>query len=229
MNDRLAQFQIEEAKTHLSAWVRELEKRNHGEYVMIVALWMDIGQMMGGSKSNRLELGKRFRELRDIYSDRNSGGNRRTSGHGTFEKECLQRGYRPRTVRDLIADYECFLSGKPSASEKRKARQEKKRLPSTAAGITEMQVRLAQFAIMLPLEVVERAYEVALELYDINPGGASKLRSAWEKAKPYYKEIDAILEQEEARTATVLPKSGEAKAWTSPYREDVPAPVGVIQ
>ena len=122
-SDKLAQFQAESAKTHLSDWVRELETQNLGLYVRVVALWVDIGQMTTGSKSNRLALGKAFGKLRDLYGDRNSGGNRRSSGHGCFEHECLQRGYKPRTVRDLIADYQAFQSGQPSSAEKRKARQ----------------------------------------------------------------------------------------------------------
>ena len=126
MNQLLAQFQIKEAEAHLSDWVRALKEQNLGQYSTVIALWMEVCQLTAGSRSNRLELGKVFRELRDIYSERNSGGNRRTSGHGTFEKECLQRGYKPRTVRDLIADYEAFLSGNPSASEKRKVRAVRK-------------------------------------------------------------------------------------------------------
>jgi hypothetical protein len=124
---KLSDLCYEEAKAKLPDYVRALEGGRspwEGGYNQILTLWMSIERLTAGTKVNRLELGETFRQLRDIYSDRNLGGNRRTSGHGTFEKECLDRGYKPRTVRDLIADYEAFLSGESSAAEKRKERQQ---------------------------------------------------------------------------------------------------------
>jgi hypothetical protein len=121
----LEQFNLEHVEASLPDYVRALKGRSSGIYEDIVGWWMTVDRLTAGTKINRLWLGEAFRALRDIYSDRNIGGNRRTSGHGTFERECQQRGYKPRTVRDLIADYEAFLSGKPSAAKKRKARQQR--------------------------------------------------------------------------------------------------------
>ena len=126
--NRVAWAGLKEVEAVLPDYVRALKTRGYGVYEDIVFLWEAIDRLTSGAKLNHLTLGMKFRQLRDIYSDRNLGGNRRTSGHGNFEKECQQRGYKPRTVRDLIADYEAFLSGKPSAAEKRKARQ--KRTPT---------------------------------------------------------------------------------------------------
>ena len=129
MIDKLGQLWLAETEARIPDHVRELQREGcnwEDGYQAIVRLWMTIDRLTAGSKINRLELGKAFGNLRDIYSDRNFGGNRRTSGHGCFEQECLERGYKPRTVRDLIAHYEAFLSGKPSPSEKRKARAARK-------------------------------------------------------------------------------------------------------
>lgn len=118
----------EEVEDSLPDYIRELKPKNGewGPYKEIVCCWMTVEELTSGTKANRFALGHEFKKLRDIYSERNIGGNRRTSGHGTFENECLQRGYKPRTVRDLIADYEASISGKPLAAEKRKARAVRK-------------------------------------------------------------------------------------------------------
>lgn len=123
--DPIARLNLEQVEASLPDYVRALKSPGWGVYNDILCLWAAIDELTGGTKINRLALGERFRKLRDIYSERNIGGNRRTSGHGTFEKECQQRRYKPRTVRDLIADYEAFLSGKPSAAKKRQARQQR--------------------------------------------------------------------------------------------------------
>jgi hypothetical protein len=135
MSDQLAKLNLELAKASLPDYVRALkgptfsfrgqEFTGWGVYQDVLCLWARIDELTAGTKVNRLALGETLRQLRDIYSDRNIGGNRRTSGHGTFEKECQQRGYKPRTVRDLISDYEAFLLGQPSAAEKRKTREQR--------------------------------------------------------------------------------------------------------
>jgi hypothetical protein len=93
-----------------------------GLVMTISALWIGIEQLVPG-RANRIALGRKFHELQRIYSEKNIGGNRRTSGHGTFEKECEHRGYSPRTVRAWIADYKAGLSGAPTEAQKRSTRQ----------------------------------------------------------------------------------------------------------
>ena len=113
---------VTDAQDRLSADLQALKRDGWGVYRQAACLWMAIDRHTAGTKRNRLELGKAFRELRHIYSERNIGGNRRTSGHGTFEKECLDRGYPPRTVRGLIADYESILKGTFTEAQKRTER-----------------------------------------------------------------------------------------------------------
>ena len=66
---------------------------------LVNTLWAEVEALTSGTGANRLALGQRFHELRSKYSDRNFGGHRLTSGHGSFEEEIRKRGYRPRTVR----------------------------------------------------------------------------------------------------------------------------------
>jgi hypothetical protein len=185
-------------------------------------LWEQAASYGPKSTTPRFVFGSVLWEIRRLYSERERNSGRQSAdvqGHGKFEAECIRRGYKPRTVRCLVRDFEILIERmsvrpglkaqeKTSAEQRSEARREKqKRLPTTESGITKMQICLAQFAIMLPLEVVERAYKVALELYDINPSGASKLESAWNKAKPYYEKIEAALGQQEASAAP---------EWTTP-------------
>lgn len=86
-------------------------------------LWTEIEALNTRIALDRVALGRRFAELKTLYSERNSGGRRLTSGHGTFEFEIKARGYKPRTVREWIADYEASLTGGQSASAKRKTRR----------------------------------------------------------------------------------------------------------
>jgi hypothetical protein len=99
----------------------EFKQKNVGLAITVSALWMSIEELVPG-RANRIALGRKFQELQRIYSEKNIGGNRRTSGHGTFEKECEQRGYPARTVRGWIADYEAGLTGGPTEAQKRAAR-----------------------------------------------------------------------------------------------------------
>jgi hypothetical protein len=150
---QLATFSLKEAGASLPDYIKALKRpREWGVYEDILHLWVEVEQLTAGTKANRLQLGERFRKLRDIYSDRNIGGNRRTSGHGTFEKECLQRGYQPRTVRDLIADYEACISGKPSAAEKRKDRQARRKQTTPLNTLSHVE-RAAQGLVENPQEI----------------------------------------------------------------------------
>src|SRR4051812_3534366 len=72
-------------------------------------LWSEIEALTPRTTANRLALGQRFHELRYLHSDRNSGGYRLTSGHGAFEQEIRKRGFKPRTVRGWIEDWEAAL------------------------------------------------------------------------------------------------------------------------
>jgi hypothetical protein len=125
MNDQVTIFNVQQVEATLPDYVRRLKGGGSSVYADILCLWARIDELTAGTRVNRLSLGETFRTLRDLYSDRNIGGNRRTSRHGTFEKECQRRGHKPRTVRDLISDYEAFLSGKPSVAAKRNARQQR--------------------------------------------------------------------------------------------------------
>lgn len=175
--DPLSRYQVDLEKNASAddCYVVELEKAEFlGWSCEIRALWMDVRSLTPG-RVNRLSLGEKFRALRELYSERSryldpdshafafshSGGNRRTSairrltpGHGTFEKECQRRGYNPRTVRDLIADYEAFQSGRPSAAEKRKARTAKRKPASLRQAISNI-VDLAKASTPDELEKCE--------------------------------------------------------------------------
>jgi hypothetical protein len=116
----------DEIEKGLPDYIRALKKPGWGPYQDVLCAWMEIDQLTSGTKANRYALGCAFKKLRDIYSEKNIGGNRRTSGHGTFEMECEQRGYPARTVRGWIADYSAALSGAPTEAQKRTARTKAK-------------------------------------------------------------------------------------------------------
>lgn len=89
-------------------------------------LWSEIEQARKTFDGNRLLLGKLFYELRNLYSERNSGGGRLTSGRGQFEEKIKERGYKPRRVREWINDYEVERGLRPAAEStaaKRKSRR----------------------------------------------------------------------------------------------------------
>jgi hypothetical protein len=107
------------------SYLRELEKTDRWVHCDIAGHWREIENLTPG-RYNRIALGMHFDALRHIYSEKNIGGNRRTSGHGTFEKGCEERGYSPRTVRGWIADYKAYITGAPTEAQKRSARQQRK-------------------------------------------------------------------------------------------------------
>jgi hypothetical protein len=142
----------------------------------IEQLWLRVETLRPGV-SNRTALGAAFHELRQLYSDRTSADVRRTCGHGTFETEIVQRGYKPRTVRGWIEDYESALKGEQSSAAKRKARR--------LVGVS-TDPRL-DFAKMLPFKAAQTAYREAAKLLHPDHGGSNtkmqRLNSAWEKAQ----------------------------------------------
>jgi hypothetical protein len=86
-------------------------------------LWTAASAIHRDLKTDFLKLGKVFVDLRNLYSERNSGDSRRRSGHGTFEAEIIKRGFALRRVREWIADFEATQTGKLTTAEKRKARR----------------------------------------------------------------------------------------------------------
>ena len=141
----------------------------------IERLWVAIEELSPGPR-NRFALGRTFHDLRVLYSDRNSGGHRLTSGHGRFETEIRKRSkYSPRAVRDMIADYEASLRGEPSTSAKRKVRRALPKEP------------LIEFARLLPYRAAHAAYREAAKVYHPDHGGSNakmqRLNAAWEKAQ----------------------------------------------
>jgi hypothetical protein len=153
---------------------------SHGE--QIERLWTRVEELSPGTR-NRLALGQAFQELRSLYSERNSGGHRLTSGHGSFETEIRKRSkYSARAVRDMIADFESNLRGEPSTSAKRKARRRVK--------ISSASDPVSEFARLLPFQVAQAAYRAAAKMYHPDRGGNNckmqALNVAWERAKAYY-------------------------------------------
>ncbi len=141
----------------------------------IEQLWLRVETLRPGV-SNRTALGAAFHELRQLYSDRTPADVRRTSGHGTFEAEIVQRGYKPRTVRGWIEDFESAHKGEPSSAAKRKARR---LIVSTDP--------LLEFARMLPFKAAQAAYREAAKMFHPDHGGSNRkmqrLNAALERAQ----------------------------------------------
>lgn len=151
----------------------------------IESLWYRIAELTPGTEINRLSLGQCFHELRFLYSDRNSGGRRLSSGHGTFEIEIRKRTkYSPRAVRDMIADYLANLCGGPSTTAKRKARRFSK--------VSSSPDPLTEFARLLPFKAVRSAYRVAALLLHPDHGGSTErmqeLNHAWKRVEVSFNE-----------------------------------------
>lgn len=146
----------------------------------IERLWHRAAELAQGAEANRRCLGKAFAELRTLYSDR-AADVRRTLGHGIFEDEIRKRGYKPRTVRDWINDYEAALNGEKSSAEKRRTRRAKKIGPSDP---------LAEFVKLLPFKAAQAAYREAAKALHPDHGGSAvkmqQLNAAWQRVKVYY-------------------------------------------
>jgi len=144
-------------------------------------IWERIEALTPGTVTNRLALGQCFHDLCLLYSDRNSGGHRLTSGHGSFEEEIRKRGFKPRTVRGWIEDYLANLAGEPSTAAKRKAHRLRKASPPTDT--------LTVFATLLPFSAVQAAYRTAARLLHPDHGGNTQrmqaLNLAWAEAKKF--------------------------------------------
>jgi len=154
----------------------------------------DLWQRVRASSraANRLALGRSFHALRALYSERSperQADNRRTSGHGTFERECVARGHKPRTVRDLIADYEASLNGgqsETSADKRRRARRSAKIRAGTRAlsSLSELDRAILDFVRSIPYSAVQSAYRSAAKELHPDRGGnceqMTELNRLWE-------------------------------------------------
>lgn len=168
-------------------------------------LWHEIEVVyVGGFLPARHQIGELFWKLRNLYSDRNSGGSRLTSGHGVFEKECIKRGYQPRRVREWINDHEVVL-GLRKPAESTAAKRKARRLNSSAeyqrgyrAAMNDFPIASGQttdavsrFAALLPFEGLQSAYRTAAKLFHPDLGGACErmqlLNIAWGEAEKYFK------------------------------------------
>jgi hypothetical protein len=143
-------------------------------------IWARIDELAPGTK-NRIALGQCFHELRTLYSDRQADV-RRTIGHGIFESEIVRRGYKPRTVREWVKDYEADLAGAPSSAAKRKTLRQLK--PSADA--------LTEFAALLPATALKAAYREAAKIFHPDRGGNKRkmqqLNNAWARIKTHYEQ-----------------------------------------
>jgi hypothetical protein len=175
----------------------------------IADAWKQVDVVGGNLRQNRLELGQLFLRLRGLYSER-SADIRRSSGHGVFEVECRLRGFAPRTVRDLINDFEiewsvCTGHAKPgvktSAQKRREARQRAQtQRPRRNRRSTDNNIDLsddfARFARLLPYVAAKRAFrEAAKHLHPDHGGDAAamtELNLLWQKLEPLYRASDGV-------------------------------------
>jgi hypothetical protein len=92
----------------------------------IARLWRTLDLTTADYNRDRFRLGILLAKLQAAYSERSEV--RQTVspslGHGTFERECIRRGYKPRTVRALIADAKVILA---QAARKKTIREHEKR------------------------------------------------------------------------------------------------------
>jgi hypothetical protein len=169
-------------------------------------IWHAIDVAALSLSKNRLLLGKLFLHLKSLYSER-SADKRLTSGHGSFEFETKARGFKTRTVREWIFDFEADRDGKPSTSAGKKARRQQARhLNSaeyergykaamhdfpTASGDAADPISL--FQGLLPFEALQAAYRAAAKLYHPDLGGDSalmqRLNEAWSRVEEHYKSV----------------------------------------
>jgi hypothetical protein len=157
-------------------------------------LWKAIEIVHADLVADRLELGKLFLQVRNLFSDRNSGGHRLTSGHGSFEHEIRLRGYKPRSVRQWITDLEAHRTGTPTSSEKRKSSRQCNTSAKAAADVFSgvQNPALTRFTALLPHKAAQSAYREAAKLFHPDHGGDGKkmqeLNSLWDEVEPFYRD-----------------------------------------
>ena len=170
----------------------------------LATLWADIEALKRPSV-RRFELGRRFFELRQKYSERErkSGGPSAAAGHGEFEAQCIARGWAPRTVRDLIADFQIERQrmadpyAEPWAKTSAEKRRERRRSRRKSQEL-EPSNPLAEFAALLPFEAAQAAYRTAARIYHPDCGGDTlkmqQLNAAWARAKSFYEALESVKE-----------------------------------
>jgi len=163
-------------------------------------LWAEIEDVHEKFSFDKRRLGRLFFELRTLYSERNSGGKRLTSGHGTFQKEIEKRGFSPRRVREWVNDHEVATGLRPPAeSEASKADRRWHHRAARAARGFDIPFRYAdnpvsRFAALLPFEALRAAYCDALQTIHSDHGGdseeAKRLIIAWKDVENLHKTSD---------------------------------------
>lgn len=183
-------------------------------------LWKHVSEASASIRGNRLTLGRCFLSLRNLYSERSSVDVRRSSGHGTFESECLARGFRPRTVRDLIHDYQAHLArknGEPAqtsaekrrgartaAKDRRRAAAQKEwedfeqRYKAEDGEFSDLDFVFLSFARLLPYRAAKMAFRYAAKELHPDLGGnaesMARLNQLWERLEAFYLTQSTILD-----------------------------------
>jgi hypothetical protein len=188
----------------------------------IEQLWRTI-KVLQRPGELRYQLGEALYDIRRLYSERerNSGGpSAEVRKHGTFERECMARRLQPRTVRDLINDYEvmrgrdvCARAGDDSeihpnfqsnasrqtAAEKRRAQRATRPKRSKCwsediGGFNSVMDDFARFARLLPYSAAKAGFREAAKRFHPDLGGDSArmiaLNLVWEKLEPFYRSAD---------------------------------------
>lgn len=141
-------------------------------------LWKSLELVSHDLTHDRLTMGRIGMELRNLYSERHSGGGRRSSCHGSFERELEKRGFNPRRVREFIRDYRVSIGELPlheSTQAKRKARGK------ATANVNEI---LGPLACRLNHAEMKAAVDAAAKR--MSGTVLKSLLTAWERAEPYY-------------------------------------------
>jgi hypothetical protein len=150
--------------------------------------WADIALV---ETNSRLKRGELFLRLRALYSG-TSADVRRQGRIGTFEKEIDKRGYKVRTVYELISDYEAHQTNAPSSSAKRKARRARRGDANP----------VSSFAALLPFEALQAAYRTAAKLFHPDLGGDSEqmqgLNASWVQVEKHFESEGETLHKEAA-------------------------------
>jgi hypothetical protein len=161
-------------------------------------IWQAIERSSATFEADRRQLGRLFLELRNLYSER--GVRRMSAGHGIFEREIKVRGYKSRTVREWISDFEADRDGTPRSSMKRKARRRKTKNHLSAPVLWKdiYAGPLTAFAALLPAKAAQIAYREAAKILHPDRGGdkakMQRLNQAWARVKDYYESSAQDLE-----------------------------------
>lgn len=181
----------------------------------IEVLWQHIDRLQQPG-ALRSQLGEALCRLRSLYSERERKSGRQSAdvqGHGTFEREVIRRGWKPRTVRTLISDYEVEWAritghakpGSKTSAEKRqesRARQRARLRPrnrrsSDIPGFRDHADEFTKFARLLPYRAAKAAFRQAAKCFhpDLGGNGANMttLNLLWEKLEPLYRASDSVL------------------------------------